>query len=529
MATPKGSQTLWRANLIVACGTALSRVTGLIRIIIFGVMIGQTALADAYDAANNAPNVVYELLLGGVLAASLVPLFTRYIQDGDDDSVNAISSFAVVALATITTLALLASPLIFRVFSLNTSSEINVALFRSTGTSLTRLFIIQIFFYGLTAIASAILNSKRRFFAAAWTPVIANLVTIFTLLAIPRVTSIKPPTISEVSLNRSLQLLLGLGSTSGIIAMTLFMVIALTRSGVRLKWNFDLNHPAVKKLLKLSGWAVGYVVANQISLIVIKNLASPGSGNVDAYSKAYTFFSLPHGLLAVSIATTFVPDLARAATNLDLAKFHEKFIAGIRLTALVTIPAAFGMFVLARPLVAMLLQHGNFNSLASQNTARALSGFAIGLAGFSVYLFVLRGFYTNSDTRTPFWINLFENALNIVFAILLVDHFDVFGLGLAFSLAYLISAVVALFMMQRKSLGFSANSLLAGLIPILISAGVMAICVRLGSMLFTNHDSAVGLNAAMQVLCGSLIGVTIYVAMLYLFQVSEMRKLFHRH
>jgi putative peptidoglycan lipid II flippase len=338
----------------------------------------------------------------------------------------------------------------------------------------------------------------------------------------------KPPTISEVSTNRSLQLLLGLGSTSGIIAMTLFMVIALSRSGLRLKWNLDLNHPAVKKLLKLSGWAVGYVVANQISLIVIKNLASPGSGNVDAYSKAYTFFSLPHGLLAVSIATTFVPDLARAAANLDIAKFHEQFVSGLRLTALVTIPAAFGMFVLARPLVAMLLQHGNFNLSATQNTARALSGLAIGLAGFSIYLFVLRGFYTNNDTRTPFWINLFENVLNIVFAILFVDHFDVFGLGLAFSLAYLISAVVALFMMQRKSRGFNANSLLAGFVPILISAGVMAICVRLGSMLFANHEQAVGLKAAIQVLSGSIIGITIYVAMLYLFQVSEVRKLFHR-
>ncbi len=529
MATPEGSQTLWRANLIVACGTALSRVTGLIRIIIFGVMIGQTAVADAYDAANNAPNVVYELLLGGVLAASLIPLFSRYLQDGDDDAVNAISSFAVLALATITMLALFASPLIFHVFSLNPASDIDVALFRSTGTSLTRLFIVQIFFYGLTAIASAILNSKRRFFAAAWTPVIANLVTIFTLLAIPRVTSMKPPTISEVSTNRSLQLLLGLGSTSGIIAMTLFMVIALSRSGLKLKWNLDLNHPAVKKLLKLSGWAVGYVVANQISLIVIKNLASPGSGNVDAYSKAYAFFSLPHGLLAVSIATTFVPDLARAAANLDLAKFHEKFVSGLRLTALVTIPAAFGMFILSRPLVAMLLQHGNFNLSATQNTARALSGLAIGLAGFSIYLFVLRGFYTNNDTRTPFWINLFENVLNIVFATLFVDHFDVFGLGLAFSLAYLISAVVALFTMQRKSRGFNANSLLASFVPIVISAGVMAVCVRLGSMLFANHESAVGINATIQVLSGSIIGITVYVAMLYLFQVSEVRKLFHRN
>ncbi len=528
MATPEGSQTLWRANLIVACGTALSRVTGLIRIIVFGAMIGQTALADAYDAANNAPNLVYELLLGGVLAASLVPLFSRYLQDGDDDAVNAISSVAVIALTAITILAFFASPLIFHVFSLNPAGDIDIALFRSTGTNLTRLFVVQIFFYGLTAIASAILNSKRRFFAAAWTPVIANCVTILSLLAIPRVTSMKPPTIGEAATNHSLQLLLGLGSTSGIIAMTLFMVIALSRSGLKLKWNLDLNNPAVKRLLKLSGWAVGYVVANQISLIVIKNLANPGSGNVDAYSKAYTFFSLPHGLLAVSIATTFVPDLARAAASLDTAKFHQKFISGVRLTALVTIPAALGMFVLARPLVAMLLQHGNFNSSATQNTARALSGLAIGLAGFSIYLFVLRGFYANNDTRTPFWINLFENFLNIVFAVLLVDHFDVLGLGLAFSLAYLISAIVALLMMQRKSRGFSAQSVLAGLTPILISAGVMAICVQLGSMLFANHDSAVGLNAAIQVFSGSLIGVTIYVAMLYLFQVSEVRKLLHR-
>lgn len=143
----------------MASGTALSRVTGLIRIIIFGAMIGQTALADAYDAANNAPNVVYELLLGGILAASLVPLFTRFLQDGDDEAVNAISSVAVIALAAITMLAVIASPLIFRLFSLNPAGDIDVEVFRSTGTSLTRIFVVQIFFYGLTAIATAILNT----------------------------------------------------------------------------------------------------------------------------------------------------------------------------------------------------------------------------------------------------------------------------------------------------------------------------------------------------------------------------------
>ena len=528
MATPQGSQTLWRANLTVACGTALSRTTGLIRIIVFGAMIGQTALADVYDAANNAPNVVYELLVGGILAATLVPLFTRHLQADDDEAVSAISSVAFVALAAITALAIALSPLIFRMFSLNPAADIDVEMFRNTGTVLTRLFLVQIFFYGVTAIASAILNSKRKFFAAAWTPVMANVVTILTLLAIPAVTSLKPPPLSEAASNSSLQWLLGLGSTSGIIVMTAGMVIALSRSGVRLRWNLNFKHPAVVNLLRLSGWAAGYVAANQVALVVIKNLARPGSGNVDAYSKAFAFFSLPHGLLAVSLATTFAPDLARAVANLDIPDFQHRLISGIRLTALFTIPASFGMFVLARPLVAMLLQHGSFTSLASQNTARALSGLAIGLAGFSVYLFVLRGFYANNDTRTPFWLNLFENALNIIFAIVLVNRFDVLGLGIAFAIAYLVSAIVAMFVMQIKSPGFKATATLVGLIPFFISASVMAVCVFLFKGLFNSNESAAGVAATLQVIGGLLVGSVVYCLMLFAFRVSEVRTLVRR-
>lgn len=163
MASPATSPNLRRANLTVASGTALSRLTGVIRIVVFGFMIGQTALADVYDAANNAPNVVYELLLGGILAATLVPLFTKFIQDGDEKAINAISSVALVALAAITAAAVFAAPIIFRMFSLSPSDDVDIAIFRSTGTTLTRLFVIQIFFYGVTAIASAILNSKRLF------------------------------------------------------------------------------------------------------------------------------------------------------------------------------------------------------------------------------------------------------------------------------------------------------------------------------------------------------------------------------
>ncbi len=451
MATPTARSGLLRANLTVASGTALSRLTGLIRIIVFGVVVGQTALADAYDMANNAPNVVYELLLGGILAATLVPLFTRHLQDDDDEAVSAIASVSVVVLGIITAVSIGLAPLIFRVFSLNTADQIDADVFRTAGTVLTRLFLIQIFFYGVTSIITAILNARKLFFAAAWTPVLANIVTIATLLCIRGVSNVDPPTLAEVVDNKSLQWLLGMGSTSGIIVMTLGMLIALRRSGTQLMWNFDLSHSAVKQLLRLSGWAIGYIAANQVALVVIKNLAQPGSGNVDAYSKAYTFFSLPHGLLAVSIATTFVPELARAASQHDGQEFDRKFLSGIRLTALATIPASIILFFFAEPIVELLLQYGNFDASATTNTARALSGLAIGLSGFSIYLFVLRGFYSYGDTRTPFFINLFENALNIVLAIVLVEKYDVLGLGLAFSFAYLVSAVLAFVILRRKT------------------------------------------------------------------------------
>ncbi|MBM3805846.1 MAG: murein biosynthesis integral membrane protein MurJ [Actinobacteria bacterium] len=450
MATPNARSGLLRANLTVASGTALSRLTGLLRTIVFGVVIGQTALADAYDIANNAPNIVYELLLGGVLAAGLVPLFTRHLQDDDDDATSAVASVAMVALATLTLISIALAPLIFRIFSLSPDAAVDEEMLRGAGTALTRLFLIQIFFYGMTSICTAILNARRKFFAAAWTPVMANIVTIGSLLLVGRLDTADPPQLSDVLENNGFKLLLGLGSTSGIIAMTVGMYFALLRGGTRLRFKFDLKHSAVRQLVKLSGWAVGYIAANQVALVVIKNLAEPGSGNVDAYSKAYAFFSLPHGLLAVSIATTFVPDLARAVAQNSKTEFVSRFNSGLKLTALATIPASLGLFVFAKPLVAALLQYGNFDADAATNTARALTGLSVGLVGFSVYLFILRGFYSYGDTRTPFFINLFENALNILLAILLVERFDVLGLGLAFSSAYLISSIVAFFALRRK-------------------------------------------------------------------------------
>jgi hypothetical protein len=176
----------------------------------------------------------------------------------------------------------------------------------------------------------------------------------------------------------------------------------------------------------------------------------------------------------MSIVTTFTPDLARSVQKRDKPAFVERASLGIRLIALLTFPAAAAMFVLRRPLIGMVLQHGNFDEVDALVTSRALAGFSVGLVGFSVYLFVLRGFYAHGDARTPFVVNLVENVVNVVLAFALVDRYGVLGLGLAFAIAYLVSALWALQVLSYKLRGFPIRETLVAFGKMLAAAAVMA-------------------------------------------------------
>jgi putative peptidoglycan lipid II flippase len=516
---------LARSNLVVASGTAVSRLTGLIRIVIFGIIVGQTSLADAFDSANNSPNAIYELLIGGVLSASLVALFAQFVERDDLEhngtkSQDAIISVSAIALVAVTALAMLFAPAIFHILSLHPASSVNTQVFRSVGTSLTRIFVVQIFFYGLSALTSALLNARKLFFAAAWSPALANIVTIGFFCLLPLTQAGDNLSIDSVQRDQVAIWILGLGTTLGIVVMALAQGIAVLRHGMRFTFSPQFTHPAVKKLVRLSLWTLGYVAANQVALVVIKNLASPGSGGVDAYSKAFVLLQLPHGLLAVSIATTFVPDLARMFHRGDHQQFSLTMANGIRLTALLTIPASCGLWVMSKPIIGLLFQHGNFSAAATANTARALCGLAIGLAGFSIYLFVLRGFYARNDTRTPFFINVAENAINIVLAIMLVNRHGVYGLGLSFSIAYLVSALIALLILERTEVDLNLAVLAFNIVRIAIAAGVMTYVVW---FLIRYIGGEAGVGALTRVAAGTMIGAATYAVALSALGEKSMR------
>jgi putative peptidoglycan lipid II flippase len=514
---------LLRSNVVVALGTAMSRVTGLIRIVVLSIVIGQNALADAYNGANNSPNAIYELLLGGVLSATLVPLFTQLTEQDDEEGTTSVVTAGVIAVTALTIAAVLAAPWIFHLYSISPSDQVDADQFRQVGTALARIFLLQIFFYGLSAIGSALLNARRRFFAAAWAPVLSNIIIIITLLFVPGILDGKPASLDEVLDNSALRLTLGLGATLGIASMAIALWPALKHAHVPLRFNNNFRHPAVKKLLTLSGWTLGYAAANQVAVVVVQNLAlSKGVGQQDAYSKAFIFFVLPHGLLAVSIATTFVPELARFVTRKDKAAFIDRTTLGVRMVALLTFPAGLGLFVLRRSIIGGILQHGKFTEVNSLDTSRALGGFAIGLVGFSVYLFVLRGFYAHQDARTPFIINLFENLINIVLAFFLVGRYGVLGLGLSFGIAYLVCAAWALLVLSYKVPGFELRPIYESLWRMFLAAVVMAEAVWLVS---TNIGSNSGSGAILRVLVGVVVGALVYVGVLLVLRAPELELL----
>lgn len=442
------TRQLLALSAVVGLGTTISRVTGYLKVAAIAYAFGVTALAGTYSYANETPNMVYELLLGGVLTATLVPQFVRHLASRDDESSNAVITCAMLAVVALTAIGVLLAPQIVELYTLRVSGPGKAAQ-QALATDLVRLFLPQMIFYTFTALATALLQARQRFAAAAFAPILNNVVVIAIFVSFPQLAG-GPLTVDRIRGDPALVLTLGLGTTAGVAAMALALLPALRRAGFRLRFVPAWRHAAVRAMVRLSSWSVGYVVANQVALWLVLVLANEEAGGAFAYLSAYTFFQLPHGLFAVSIMTTVTPELAAAGALSDMPALRYRFSRTLRLTLTVILPAAAVYLALARPVVVALLQRGAFTAADASLVADTLVGFAASLPFFSTYLLALRAFYALSDTRIPFLLNCFENAVNIALAFALYSWLGIPGLALAFSAAYGAAAPVTLAVLSRR-------------------------------------------------------------------------------
>jgi putative peptidoglycan lipid II flippase len=240
------------------------------------------------------------------------------------------------------------------------------------------------------------------------------------------------------------------------------------------------------------------------------------------YVTAYAFFQLPHGLFAVSFMTTFAPELASAAVRNDIDSLRAQLSRGFRLTIVVIVPAAAMYVGLARPIVVTLLQRGAFDAGDATQVADTLAAFAAGLLPFSIYLFALRAFTSRLDTFTPFWLNCIENLVNIGLAFPLYAWLGIPGLALAFSLSYLVATAITLVVLHRRLHGIDGRRVASTTVRALIAGGAVAAVTWLVGEAIGSADP---LDAVLAAVLGALAGVVVYVAVLAVLRVEELRSL----
>ena len=535
VAAPRRAKTLplRTAAAYVAAGTGVSRVTGLLRLVALAWALGQISLADSYNLANTTPNMLYDVVLGGVLSATFIPVFVDRLANKEEreafDSISAVITVSVVVLVVTSLAALIAAP--YLITALTTDDPHakglqleHLVLERQVATTFLRWFVIQIAAYGLFALAAALLNTRRRFVAVAWAPIVNNVVCIGILVWFGLWAG-RGADLASVEAHHSQLVLLGLGTSLGVVLQGLALIPSLRRADLGLlRWRWNPHDDALQAVVRLGAWTFGFVLANQIALFVVTVLAGsvPGPDPVSSYTYTYAFFQLPYGIVAVTVMSVVTPDLAQRWSTGDTNAFLHRMSGGLRAVLVLIVPAAVGMLLLARPAVALLQGYGHSTASQTATTGEALAMFALGLPGFCTYLYLVRVLQSMQRTRVAFYLYLVENGINIALALLLVHTLGVRGLALSLSIAYTVAAVAALAVFHLWFGRLAPRETWAPLWRVVIASIPMAIVVLVISNLSGSTTSA-GLLARVggAVIAG---GLTFGAMVIWLGQRAETRR-----
>jgi len=433
----------------MAVGTVLSRVTGFGRLAALAAAFGFTRLTDAYNLANTTPNILYELVLGGVLGGTLVTVFTRHLRsdpDGGRAAVSAIVSAAAVALVGLSALLAVAAPLVIALYTRGADFPDDQ---REVATSLLRWFAPQVAILGVITLAAALLQARRRFAAPMWAPIAANVATIAVLLGAAAAFG-SGLNAADAAERPGLVILLGAGTTAAYALQAGILLLRLRGTDVWAGWRWQPRHPAVRTVLRLSGWLVGLTAANQVALWVMLTLAGRRAGGISAFKAAELFFQLPHAVITVSIASAVLPRLAELWAADKRGEFAQRTRWALRNTAVLVVPAAVVLFVLARPIVSLALDRGALSSSSVEMTTDVLRMLALGIPGFSAFLLLIRFCFAMTDTRAAFWLYVVQNSVAVIVAVFTFGGLGVRSIGLAYAVSYSVAALAAAAYVWRK-------------------------------------------------------------------------------
>jgi putative peptidoglycan lipid II flippase len=528
------SSSLLRSSGVMAMGTIASRITGFVRSAILIYAIGTHDLGNAYNLANTIPNIVYNLALGGILTSVVVPLLVsaaKRDRDRGEAYDQRIFTLGVMALGAITVVATLAAEPIASLYASNIGSP---AAYHLT-VIFAYFFIPQIFFYGVSSLAGAILNARGSFAAPMWTPVINNVVVIVVGLAFMVTAGVNrtPENITATQVQ-----LLGLGTTLGIVLQTAGLVPSLRRVGFRWHPRHDFRRNEVSEIGRMSGWMFGYVLTTQIAFLVTTRVANAAGARVSqqaagagiaAYSNAYMLFQLPYAIVGISVITALLPRMSAHASERRYGLVSADFSTAARLASVIVVPAALVLAVLGTPLAEGVFGYGSTSIASARYVGEIFAVFSLGLLPYMLFQLQLRVFYAMHDSRTPALISVVTMVINITanlvaLAVLPPQHV-VAGLGAGFGVANLVGTVIAWRVLSRRvggldgrRVGSALARMNAAAIPGVIFA--VAVSVMVGAVIPGGRVAAL-----VTVALGGAGAMLLYVLFAKAFGVAELDEL----
>jgi putative peptidoglycan lipid II flippase len=499
---------LLHSSALVGSGTMVSRVLGLVRDVVLANLVGATSNADAFFVAFKIPNFLRRLFAEGAFAQAFIPVLTETREQGGLEAVRAlvdrVTGVLGGVLILLTTLTILAAPLVALIFAPGFASDVNKL---SLTADLIKITFPYLFLISMTGFAGGILNAYGRFGVPAFTPVLLNISLIAA--AIFLAPAVQEPVYA-----------LAFGVMMAGLLQLLFQIPSLYGLNLLPRPRWDTKHPGVKRILTLMIPALFGVSVSQINLLldtVLASLLPAGSVSWLYYSDRLT--ELPLGIFAIAVATVILPNLSSQQARAKATDKDPAFVATLHwalgLIVLVALPATAALILLAKPILTTLFQYGAFSPEDVDKAAWSLRAYALGLTAFMLIKVLAPGYYARQDMKTPVRIGIIAMVSNMVmnplFIFPLMWAFDLghVGLALATSLAAWLNAGLLYRGLRHEGLLLGSTSVRLSrsthiLIAIIVMLGVLWLCLPDASWWLDAVALHRGLAMAALVMAGGL-------------------------
>ncbi|TEX51955.1 MAG: murein biosynthesis integral membrane protein MurJ [Actinomycetales bacterium mxb001] len=536
--TRASTRGLIGSSAVMATGTVISRVTGVLRDVAMTAALGFYLVSDAYSLGNTMPNVLYVLIIGGALNAVFIPQLVRHMKDDSDSGAayaDRLITLAGLVLLLFSIAAVIAAPLLVDLYATSAYGESQ----RELASAFARLCLPQIFFYGIYALFGQVLNSRGVFGPPMFAPILNNIIAIATFLLFLSIAGTAAA--ADGNLTPDQVAILGIGTTLGVALQALILIPFLLKAGYRWRPRFDWKGAGLGKAGHLAVWTLLLVVVNQAGYIAITRLATLANVNaaeagttaagLTTYQKAHLIFMLPHSVITVSIVTALLPALSRIAYEGRYRQVGADVGGAMRLVAALIVPIAAVLMVTGPTIARLLFGYGAATVQQAELTGAITSIFMLGLLPFTLFYVLFRGFYAIEDTRTPFIVSVVMNVVALGVAIPL--FYSVSGgaqigaLALGYVFGFWATFILSWILLSRRLGGLESWTTIRALIRMLL-AGFIALCVMVGVQAllttYVTQGSTDVLPALLIVVVLTLVGSGIYLAGAWAMRISEVNE-----